>query len=140
VQSLLIAGMHTLQQFRDLHGRSIYYSTADAGGEFGNALDSWLHRLPKRVIQGMGLVLAGSVIAAPEGPERKSWEKRRGGTDFKALMVAEPKAVDTLDMAHAAPFHAKEPEDVFYDIAPLKYKGWSEFAEAPRNCCRSGSR
>ena len=74
------------------------------------------------------------------GPERESWEKRRGGTDFKALMVAEPKAVDTLDMAHAAPFHAKEPEDVFYDIAPLKYKGWSEFAEAPRNCCRSGSR
>ena len=88
----------------------------------------------------MGLVLAGSVIAAPEAQKEKAGKNGAAGRTSKALMVAEPKAVDTLDMANAAPFHAKEPEDVFYDIAPLKYKGWSEFAEAPRNCCRSGSR
>lgn len=76
------------------------------------------------------ILLAGSsVIAAPEAQKEKAGEKRRGGTDFKALMVAEVKAIDTLDIANAAPFHAKEPENVFYDIAPLKYKGWSEFAE-----------
>jgi ketosteroid isomerase-like protein len=74
-------------------------------------------------------LLAGSVIAAHGAQKEKAGEKRRGGMDFKALMVAEAKAIDTLDMANAASFHAKEHEDVFYDIAPLKYKGWSEFAE-----------
>jgi ketosteroid isomerase-like protein len=49
--------------------------------------------------------------------------------NFKALMVAEARAIDTLHMANAAPFHAKDAEDVFFDIAPLKYKGWSEFEE-----------
>jgi hypothetical protein len=44
VQGLLIAGMHTLQQFRDLHGRPTYYTIADASaGEIGNALGWWLH-------------------------------------------------------------------------------------------------
>jgi hypothetical protein len=41
VQSLLIAGMNTLQQLRDLHGRPTYYTTVDADAkQFGNALDS----------------------------------------------------------------------------------------------------
>ena len=31
VESLLIPGMNTLQQFRDLHGRLPYYSTAERG-------------------------------------------------------------------------------------------------------------
>ncbi|HEY4683880.1 MAG TPA: nuclear transport factor 2 family protein [Candidatus Acidoferrales bacterium] len=34
-----------------------------------------------------------------------------------------------LDPAKAAPFYAKDADLVFYDIAPLKYTGWAEYAE-----------
>jgi ketosteroid isomerase-like protein len=33
-----------------------------------------------------------------------------------------------LDPAKAAPFYAKDAALVFYDIAPMKYTGWSEYA------------
>ncbi len=33
-----------------------------------------------------------------------------------------------LDPAKAAPFYAKEPDLVFFDIAPMKYTGWSQYA------------
>ena len=41
MESLLIAGMNTLQNCGDLHGRLPYYSTADADvEEFGSVLAS----------------------------------------------------------------------------------------------------
>jgi ketosteroid isomerase-like protein len=33
-----------------------------------------------------------------------------------------------LDPAKAAPFYAKDADLVFYDIAPMKYSGWSDYA------------
>jgi ketosteroid isomerase-like protein len=33
-----------------------------------------------------------------------------------------------LDPAKAAPFYAKDADLVFYDIAPMKYTGWSDYA------------
>ncbi len=33
-----------------------------------------------------------------------------------------------LDPAKAAPFYAKEPDLIFFDISPMKYTGWSEYA------------
>jgi len=33
-----------------------------------------------------------------------------------------------LDPAEAAPFYAKDPGLVFFDIAPMKYTGWAEIA------------
>jgi ketosteroid isomerase-like protein len=33
-----------------------------------------------------------------------------------------------LDPAKAAPFYAKEPNLVFFDVAPMKYTGWAEYA------------
>lgn len=72
----------------------------------------------------LGVLGCLSVTAAPQ-----AGRKQRSKTDFKTLMIEEAKAIDTLNMSNVAPFHAKEPENVFYDIAPLKYTGWSEFAE-----------
>ncbi len=33
-----------------------------------------------------------------------------------------------LDPAKAAPFYAKDPDLAFFDVAPMKYTGWSEYA------------
>jgi ketosteroid isomerase-like protein len=38
-----------------------------------------------------------------------------------------------LDPAQAAPFYAKDPDLVFFDVAPMKYTGWAEIAaETPK--------
>jgi ketosteroid isomerase-like protein len=49
--------------------------------------------------------------------------------DFKARMQALFEAWSALDPARAAPFYAKDADLDFYDIAPMKYHGWSEYAE-----------
>lgn len=51
------------------------------------------------------------------------------GYDFKALMRKELDAWETLDPEKAAPFYAQEADHAFFDIAPLKYTGWVEYAE-----------
>jgi feruloyl esterase len=53
-------------------------------------------------------------------------------TDFKALMKKILSAWETLDPANAAPFYAKEVDDVFYDITPLKYTSWAEYADGAK--------
>jgi ketosteroid isomerase-like protein len=49
--------------------------------------------------------------------------------DFKARMQALFEAWSALDPAKAAPFYAKDADLDFYDIAPMKYHGWEEYAE-----------
>jgi hemoglobin len=49
-------------------------------------------------------------------------------TDFKALMRKTLDAWETLNPANAAPFYAKDADNVYFDIAPLKYTGWAEYA------------
>ncbi len=54
-----------------------------------------------------------------------------GGTvaQIRSLMEKQIAAWETLDPANPAPFYAKDANNVFFDIAPLKYTGWSEYAE-----------
>jgi ketosteroid isomerase-like protein len=49
--------------------------------------------------------------------------------DFKARMQALFEAWSALDPAKAAPFYAKDADLDFYDIAPMKYHGWAEYAD-----------
>ncbi len=49
--------------------------------------------------------------------------------DFRALIQRLYDAWSDLDPAKAAPFYAKEADHVFFDIAPLKYTGWAQYAE-----------
>jgi ketosteroid isomerase-like protein len=51
-----------------------------------------------------------------------------GGVD-KAMLERVAAAWSTMDVAKAAPFYAKDPDLVFYDVAPLKYVGWSAYAK-----------
>ncbi len=48
--------------------------------------------------------------------------------DFKALMQKELDAWGTMDINKAAAFYAKDSDNVYYDVAPLKYNGWNEYA------------
>jgi ketosteroid isomerase-like protein/truncated hemoglobin YjbI len=63
-----------------------------------------------------GIVFSASAVAAPPAP------------DFKALMRKTLDAWETMDPAHAAPYYAKDADNVYFDIAPLKYNGWAEYA------------
>jgi hemoglobin len=67
-----------------------------------------------------GIVFSLSALAAPPA------------TDFKALMRKTLDAWETLGSANAAPFYAKDADSVFFDVAPLRYDGWAEYAAGVR--------
>lgn len=84
----------------------------------------------------VGLAMNLSVFSA--GAEKRGKESARS-RDFRALMQTTLDAWSTLDPANAAPFYAKEADHVFYDISPLKYTGWAEYAEGVKKVLESFS-
>src|SRR5690349_18258952 len=38
-------------------------------------------------------------------------------------------AWSTLDPANAAPYYSKDPQNVFYDLTPMKYTGWAAYEQ-----------
>jgi ketosteroid isomerase-like protein len=50
-----------------------------------------------------------------------------------ALMQKIWDAWGTLDVDNVAPFYAKDPDLVFYDLAPLRYVGWQDYAAGAQN-------
>ncbi len=79
----------------------------------------------------LGVLLMVSFAFAPQIGKAAEPEKGavRPGSSFQALMQKTLAAWETLDPANAAPFYAKEADYVFYDVTPLKYTGWAEYAE-----------
>ena len=49
--------------------------------------------------------------------------------ELKALMQKITDAWCTLDPSKAAPYYVTEGKHIFYDISPLKYTGWKEYAD-----------
>lgn len=73
----------------------------------------------------LGLVLCMPVLGAPAGP------KPAGDKSADAIKDVLRKALagwETLDPANAAPFYAKDVSLAFFDLAPLKYTGWDDYA------------
>jgi ketosteroid isomerase-like protein len=66
-------------------------------------------------------LMSGLIFAQPKSSTSSE--------DFKARMQALFEAWGALDPAKAAPFYAKDADLDFYDIAPMKYHGWAEYAE-----------
>jgi uncharacterized protein (TIGR02246 family) len=60
-----------------------------------------------------------SSISSPDAPDIQAVKQRMA--DISA-------AWSTLDPDKAAPYYDKGADDVFFDIAPLKYNGWAEYA------------
>lgn len=52
--------------------------------------------------------------------------------EFKELSDRYFAAWSSLNPDNAAPLYAKDADLIFYDIAPLKYQGWSEYDKGVR--------
>jgi ketosteroid isomerase-like protein len=50
-------------------------------------------------------------------------------TDFKALVDGYWAVWGTGDVAKAGEMYAKDADLVFYDLEPLKYRGWAEYSK-----------
>jgi ketosteroid isomerase-like protein len=59
--------------------------------------------------------------------------KAATGGVTKALIQQTLDAWSTMDTSKVAPYYSKAPENIFFDIAPMEYKGWAEWAEGVRN-------
>jgi ketosteroid isomerase-like protein len=84
--------------------------------------------LPVMVI---GLV-AGPLVSA-QTPSKPSPQTSKTGPSAtgpdRARLGQVLAAWATMDPSKAAPFYAKDPGLIFYDIAPRKYSGWAEYAK-----------
>jgi ketosteroid isomerase-like protein len=49
--------------------------------------------------------------------------------EFKSMAYKLWTGWDSLDPSKVASFYSKDPNNVYFDISPLKFKGWAEYAE-----------
>jgi ketosteroid isomerase-like protein len=70
----------------------------------------------------MILTLVLSASAQMKAPASSALE-----AEFKAMIGQYYVAWSTLDPEKAAKYYAKDADLIFYDVAPLKYNGWSEY-------------
>lgn len=94
---------------------------------------------PRWIAVGLVLVLlmgAAGAAAQAEKKTAKAPEKKAAATkavppsayDFQALMKKIAEAWSSTDASGVAQYYAQEPKRTFYDIAPLKYNDWQEYA------------
>ena len=76
----------------------------------------------RKMIAGIGMLwlAAGACLGGAPGTSGTEGE-------FKELIQHYWQAWSTLDPEKAAPMYAKDADAVFFDVAPLKYKGWTEY-------------
>lgn len=80
----------------------------------------------KRALSIVCVLAATTSLAAQT---EKSVTKLRGGAVFEQLIEQYYSAWNTGNPDNAAPLYAPEAGLVFYDLAPLKYNGWSEYKD-----------
>src|SRR5215471_324613 len=97
----------------------------DVDGLESSKLDTKETRMKRTLVGGLMLIwfVMGTVGMARTG-------KQAGGGDaeFKDLIDKYYAAWSSMNTDNAAPLYAKDADLTFYDIAPLKYKGWDEYA------------
>ncbi len=71
------------------------------------------------------LILSMGTAAGAQAPPAKPVG---GEPDFKGMFRKTAAAWQTLDPSKAAPFYAKDATLAFFDLAPLKYAGWDDYA------------
>ena len=77
-------------------------------------------RLRTGIRWALFLLLASALVAPPALAQ---------APDFKAQMRKVLDAWETMDPAKVAPYYTQEPGRLFFDLYPLKYAGWNEYAE-----------
>jgi ketosteroid isomerase-like protein len=76
--------------------------------------------------------LSLSAFAFAESAKPSGKKESGVAAPSKAYMQKIWDAWGTLDPAQAAPYYAQGP-NTFYDVAPMKYNSWSEYAEGVKN-------
>jgi ketosteroid isomerase-like protein len=59
--------------------------------------------------------------------DAKSKKKTDATDEFNTLLTEYYKAWNTLNVSNPAKYYSQQPGLIFYDIAPLQYKGWKEY-------------
>jgi ketosteroid isomerase-like protein len=75
----------------------------------------------------VGVALAGALVSAQTPGKSSPQASKAGAGPDRARLAQVIAAWSSMDVAKAAPFYAKDPGLTFYDIAPRKYTGWSEY-------------
>ncbi len=77
----------------------------------------------------MGIALLTALAASAQSKPR-SGQRQPDGSDAEIRATLEKlyAAWSDLDPAKAAPFYAKDADLTFFDVAPMKYTGWVEYA------------
>lgn len=75
----------------------------------------------------LNLVLLAGMLASFALPAAAQ-KADRTTEQFKARIEKAWAGWDTMDPANVAPYYAQEAGHLFFDVAPLKYDGWSEYA------------
>jgi ketosteroid isomerase-like protein len=90
---------------------------------------------PRIVLVCLAIGLIAASLAIAQAPATPLPDKKPVGMkaampayDFKALMAKVCEAWSSGDPAKAGAYYAKDPGLVFYDVAPVKYTGWTEYA------------
>jgi ketosteroid isomerase-like protein len=71
-------------------------------------------------------IVVGILLCASAFAQAKTATKT-ANVPSPALMSRILAAWSSGNPANAAPFYDKSPADVFYDFAPLQYKGWTDY-------------
>jgi ketosteroid isomerase-like protein len=84
-------------------------------------------KLPRAV-----LVLVMLILAFASSSDRANLASARSDeqAEFKTLIQRYYAAWNTLDTNNPDQYYAKDADLIFYDIAPLKYNGWSQYKES----------
>ncbi len=77
------------------------------------------------------VALLMAIAASAQG--KKAPAKTALEAQFKTMIDQYYTAWSTLDPDKAAKYYAKDAGLVFYDVAPLKYNGWSEYKAGVMN-------
>jgi len=82
----------------------------------------------------MKLIFAAALLACLMSPVAFGQQANKNNDrEFKSLIELYFTAWSSLNPDNAAPLYAKDADLVFYDIAPLKYTGWTEYDRGVRN-------
>jgi uncharacterized protein (TIGR02246 family) len=69
------------------------------------------------------------IILSASAEARRAAVKQAPEAEFKALIDRYYAAWSAMDVEKAGEFYAKDADLIFFDIAPLQYKGWTQYKE-----------
>jgi len=98
-----------------------------------------MKKVRSSLLAGLSLAFTLSIpglLAAPMGCKRApapEAEQAAPEPPTTELMQRTWDAWSTLDPEKAAPLYAKDADLVFFDFAPLQYRGWNDYAKGVKN-------